>query len=125
MDANSALKTHKPSACRFSELIPEVFKAEPNAEIFATQELDDRLKLVSLFPGHADLAILDLTLHLGIKTFDCLNDFLGLVALQALFEVNFLTRVTKWRNRRILSFDVAEINVPFRESSDHDFHQRF
>src|SRR5438132_296479 len=38
--------------------------------------MNDGLELVLLFAGHADLSILQLTLHLEILGFDRLNDFL-------------------------------------------------
>jgi hypothetical protein len=47
-------------------LISEIPETETDPEIFAAQELDDRLKIVSLFAGHSDLSILDLALHLGV-----------------------------------------------------------
>ena len=81
--------------CGLAWLVPEVPETETDAEIFAAQELDDSLKVVSLFAGHTDLAILDLALNLGIQRLNRFDDLFGLVALQALFDVNFLTRVSE------------------------------
>jgi hypothetical protein len=47
-------------------LVPEIPETEADPEILAAQELNHRLKLVSLFAGHSDLSILDLALNFGV-----------------------------------------------------------
>jgi hypothetical protein len=44
-------------------LIPEVLKTERYAEIFSSQELNDRLQVILLLSGDSDLAILQLALN--------------------------------------------------------------
>src|ERR1700736_2400743 len=105
------------------QLVSKISETETDTEILAAQELDDRLKIVSLFTGHSDLTILELALHLGIKRFNCFDDLLCLITFQALFEMNFLARMSERRDRRILPFHIPQIDVPFRESPNHDFHQ--
>ena len=44
-------------------LVPEVLKTQRYAEIFSSQELDDRLQVILLLSGNSDLAILQLALN--------------------------------------------------------------
>jgi len=75
--------------------------------------LDYGLEFVFLLAGDAHLAVLELALDLNIQAFNCLNDLLRSLSLEALFNMKFLSGVAQRRDRRILSFDISEIDAAF------------
>src|SRR5947207_9356409 len=93
--------------------ISEVFEIRRDAKVTAAHELNNFLKLVSLFSGHADLPILQLALNLKVLRFDRLNDFLGLVPFQPLLNFYFLPGVTNRRKSRFLLLQIAQIDPAF------------
>src|SRR5277367_3987691 len=95
-------------------LIPEILERERHGEIPATQEGDDLLQLVALLARHANLPLLQRALHLERLLFDRLDNFLRLVALEALLDQEILRGVAERRNRRILPLHVAEVDIPLR-----------
>ena len=86
----------KPRRLAYLNLVSEICETKTHTKVLAAQELDDRLKLISLFSGHPDLTFLNLALDLGIQRFNRFDNFLGLIALQALLDLNLLTRVSEW-----------------------------
>ena len=62
---NCSAVTDGPGALSV-RLVPEIPETEADPEILATQELNHRLKFVSLFAGHSDLSVLDLALNFGV-----------------------------------------------------------
>jgi hypothetical protein len=64
------LPLHKRNDLLHVDAFPSVSensKGESDAEILAAQELEDRLKIVLIFPGHSNLAVLYLALNLGAE----------------------------------------------------------
>src|SRR6266404_2184924 len=78
---------------RGSKLVSEVFETRRHAEVATTDELNGVLQFVSLFSGHANLLVLQLTLDFKVLRLDRENDLLRLVALQALLNFQFLAGV--------------------------------
>src|SRR5205814_4410828 len=53
--------------------VAEIFEAGRDFEIAAAHKLNDALQFVLLFPGHANLPVLQRALHLETGLFDCLD----------------------------------------------------
>ena len=52
---------------RSGGLIPEIFEVGRDFEIVAAHKLNDALQVIFLFPGHADLPVLQRALHLETR----------------------------------------------------------
>src|SRR5215510_2486258 len=75
-------------------LVSEIFEVYSNTKVATAQELNDSLQLVFLFSSDANLAVLQLALHLESLRLDRLNDFLGLVPFETLLDLQFLPCMT-------------------------------
>ena len=76
------------------KLVPEIFEIGGDAEVSTAHELNHGLQLVLLFPGHANLSILQLALHLETLRLDRLDDHFGLVPVEPLPDFQLLARMT-------------------------------
>src|SRR5204863_4479456 len=74
--------------------VAEILEICRDAKVAATDELNHRLQVVSLFSGDANLSILQLALHFETLRLDGLNNFLGFISFEPLLNFQFLPGVS-------------------------------
>ena len=105
-------------------LVSEVLEIQRYAKIFPSQELNDGLQVILLLPGDSDLAVLQLALHIQSFCLDRLGDLLGLIAFEALFNMNFLAGMPQRRDGWVLALHITQIDPALSQLPNHDLHQR-
>src|SRR5450759_4543027 len=102
----SLLKCSKPRKTS----VAEILEGSGNAEIAAAHELNHSLQVVPLLSCDANLPFLELALDFEVLRFDCVNDFLRLVALEPLLHFQFLSCVAKRRDGGLDLLDVSQVH---------------
>ena len=103
--------THSHCSLRATRSVPKILVAQADPKVFAAQELDDGLQIIPLFPGDPDLAVHQLALNLKVQTLDGLVDFLSLVPVQSLLDMEFLARI-----------DHRSVTWVFRAANLNEYH---
>lgn len=122
LPADEFRKKHRQDADA-TRLIPEIFEVRGYAEITAAYKGDDGLQIIALLSGHTNLALLKLALDFEILAFDRVDNFLCLVAFESLLNLQFLPRVSQWRNRGLNLLDVPQIDSALAELADDNLAQ--
>src|SRR5258707_12147183 len=95
MSPNSSIERTSCRSCQTLDVahtcsVSEIFKVCGDTEVATANELNDGLQVVFLFPGDANLTVLQLALDFESLGFDRLDNFFGFVPFEALLDLQFL-----------------------------------